>query len=174
MELNDDQKRAVQSWVEAGLGLSEIQKKLTSEFGFTLTYMEVRLLILDLGLTVKDRRPTHSVLTSPPNVTAAEGQSASASEESAWEPEEESEGEDDLGKGTSFASAVKVQLSRLARPGALVSGTVTFRDGVRAEWWLDQFGRLGLDPGSRNYRPSPQDLQEFQSELRRVLQSHGF
>jgi hypothetical protein len=67
-----------------------------------------------------------------------------------------------------------VELDRVVKAGALVSGTVTFSDGVKASWSLDQFGRLGLSSGKPNYRPSEEDLQSFQEELTRLIQNRGF
>jgi hypothetical protein len=56
----------------------------------------------------------------------------------------------------------------------VVSGTVVFSDGVKSNWGLDQYGRLALDSGNRQYRPSPEDLQAFQETLSRELQKRGF
>ncbi len=69
---------------------------------------------------------------------------------------------------------VSVSVDSLARPGALVSGRVTFSDGNTAEWYLDQSGRLGVMPAQQGYRPSPTDLHEFQMELQNELQKLGF
>ena len=68
---------------------------------------------------------------------------------------------------------VAVTLDRIVKPGSVVSGTVRFSDGVSASWMLDQLGRLALDAGKPNYRPSPEDVQAFQVELRNLLQSRG-
>ena len=58
-------------------------------------------------------------------------------------------------------------------PGAMVSGKVTFSDGVKAAWHLDQAGRLGLAPTQPGYRPSAADLQEFQMALEQQLAKMG-
>ena len=60
-----------------------------------------------------------------------------------------------------------------ARPGTLTSGTVKFSDGQSAQWYLDQMGRFGMVPPVRGYRPSLEDLQEFQMLLDRELQKLG-
>ena len=49
---------------------------------------------------------------------------------------------------------------------ALASGKVTFSDGNRAEWYLDQAGRLGLVPQQQGYRPPAADVQQFQMAAR--------
>ena len=48
----------VGEWVAQGLKLSDIQNRLVSELGVTMTYMEVRFLVDDLKLTLKDPEPT--------------------------------------------------------------------------------------------------------------------
>ena len=60
------------------------------------------------------------------------------------------------------------------RPGTVVSGSVTFSDGVSGKWALDQYGRLMLDTGQKGYQPSPADVQTFQRELQTHLQRHGY
>jgi hypothetical protein len=68
---------------------------------------------------------------------------------------------------------VSVSLDELAIPGAMVSGNVTFSDGVKAAWHLDQAGRLGLAPKQPGYRPSAADLQQFQMALEAELSKMG-
>ena len=65
-------------------------------------------------------------------------------------------------------------VDQLTRPGALVSGKVTFTDGKSAEWYLDQMGRLGLVPKGQGYKPSQDDLMDFQAELQSELARLGF
>ena len=65
-------------------------------------------------------------------------------------------------------------IDQVARPGALVSGQVTFSDGNSAAWYLDQMGRFGLTPQQPGYRPSQEDLLTFQAELQNQLANAGF
>ena len=65
-------------------------------------------------------------------------------------------------------------VDQLARPGAVVSGKVTFTDGNRADWYIDQTGRLGLVPQQTGYRPPAADLQQFQAALEGELSKLGF
>src|SRR5450759_5395842 len=53
MQLNDTQKDAVRKWIAEGCGLTEIQKRLNDEFKLTVTFLDLRFLVLDLGLTIK-------------------------------------------------------------------------------------------------------------------------
>ena len=48
---------------------------------------------------------------------------------------------------------VSVTVDQITKPGAIVSGKVTFSDGQNAEWYLDQAGRLGVVPKQQGYKP---------------------
>ena len=61
----------------------------------------------------------------------------------------------------------QVELSPIARPGAVASGTVKFGSGVTADWVLDRTGRIGLDNPTGS--PTQQDIQEFQMELQKLF-----
>jgi hypothetical protein len=71
------------------------------------------------------------------------------------------------------ASGVSVGVDQVTRPGALVSGKVTFSDGQQGEWYLDQTGRLGVAPKQQGYKPSPADVQAFQLALQDELAKMG-
>src|SRR5215472_12607917 len=124
MNLDESQRRKVADWIAQGLKLSEIQNRLQSELGLKLTYMEVRLLVDDLKLTPKDVEP----LKPPQSPLAAPG---APSGKASAAP---SKGEPPAAK----PGGVSVSVDELTRPGALVSGKVTFSDGNKAEWHLDQ------------------------------------
>ena len=55
-----------------------------------------------------------------------------------------------------------------------MSGHVTFSDGKKAEWMLDQTGRLGLIPEVEGYQATPGDIAEFQASLQEELKKLGF
>src|SRR5690349_16094987 len=57
MTLSPEQKQTVASWVAAGDNLSAIQKKLSEHFKISMTYMDVRFLVDDLDLSIKDAAP---------------------------------------------------------------------------------------------------------------------
>jgi hypothetical protein len=149
MNLNEQQKKQVSGWIAEGLKLSDIQKRLEKEFALRLTYLETRLLIDELKLVPKDAEPP-----AQPKELAA--QPPKGQKEAAPAP-----------------GGVSVKVDTVTRPGAVVSGKVTFSDGNTADWYLDQMGRLGLVPGQQGYRPSPADLQSFQEQLQQELQSFG-
>ncbi|HUD82397.1 MAG TPA: hypothetical protein VMQ67_02795 [Candidatus Saccharimonadales bacterium] len=151
MNLDETQRQAVTTWINDGLKLSEIQKRLEIDFGLRVTYLEVRLLVDDLKLKPKDPPP-------PPKPVAPAVPEPAA----------------DLPAGLPASGGVSVTVDQLTRPGALVSGKVKFSDGKSADWFLDQAGRLGLAPGEKGYKPPAADLQEFQIALQSELQKLGF
>lgn len=159
MELTEQQKATVTAWVEEGCGLSEIQRRITSEFELRPTFMDVRFLILDLGLEIKD---------------------ASASAAKTVDTKGETAGEVDLAADDVMPEAhpggigVTVEVDRLIKPGALISGTVVFSDGMTAAWMLDQTGRLALDPAQPGYRPDPEDIESFQRALQEEIKKKGY
>ncbi len=144
MNLTDDQKKQVAAWVAEELNLSQIQQRLADEFGLKMTYMDTRFLIDDLDLELAEQRPE------PP-------------------PEASLESDDSKEK----TGGVSVELDRITQPGAIASGTATFSDGKSSAWALDQHGRLILEAAAHGYRPSPEDLEDFQHELTRVLEQQG-
>ena len=170
MNLDEAKKAKVAAWIAEGLKLSDIQSRLASELGVTLTYMEVRFLVDDLKLTPKDQPvapPPQIPAPPPPNVAPAPGQAPQADSFGA----DPGLAESAPGPGV---GGVAVSVDHLARPGAVVSGSVTFSDGNSAAWHLDQTGRLGLVPKQQGYRPSARDVQTFQVELQKELQKLGF
>ncbi|MFP4541848.1 MAG: hypothetical protein ACLFR7_09480 [Opitutales bacterium] len=158
MNLSEEQKATVAAWVAAGDNLAEIQRKLESELGLKMTYMDVRFLIDDLSLELADkpRVDRNMDLSKGPPPPAGGGAPGGAAD-----------GQDVLGK-------VSLTVDKLARPGAMVSGSVTFSDGVKASWLLDQMGRLALDGAGPGYRPPESDLEEFQVQLSSALRDAGY
>lgn len=190
MTLTPEQKTAVAQWIAAGDSLSAVQKKLSDEFKLSMTYRDVRFLVDDLNLELKDASPKvdASDVTKAPARPAA-GQPAekkgfldkakeklglgkdepdAADEEF---PEEDFEDAAVAGGGNVSVTVDKVTLL----PGALASGTVTFSDGVNGKWIVDQYGRPGLTEVSQpGYRPTAADSQAFMQELSMALQKRGF
>ena len=155
MEISEEQKQTIAGWVKEGASLSDIQKRLAEELELPMTYMDVRFLILDLGLDVQDKPEP----VAKPEAPAIDDPAANLGATSL---------DDSVSPG-----GVSVEVDRVTKPGAIVSGTVAFSDGASSAWSLDQFGRLALDPGSSDSRPSPEDLQAFQEELKSVLEKRG-
>src|ERR1044071_9206046 len=161
MNLDEAQRKRVSEWLDQGLRLSEIQARIAAELGLKLTYMDVRLLVDDLKLTPKDPEPSKAV-------------SATLETSSTAKPATTGKTPSTEGAEPKSAGSVSVQIDQIARPGAVVSGKVTFGDGNTAEWYFDQMGRLGLVPQTPGYRPPASDLREFQSLLDSELSKMGF
>lgn len=159
MNLNEAQKKTVSEWIAAGAKLSEVQTRLANELGIRLTYMEVRFLVDDLKLRLQDPEPPKP--TTPPAPTPAPLKTTPA-------PPEDPEVLPPAG------GQVSVTVDQIARPGALVSGGVTFSDGMKADWYLDQTGRLGLMAKQQGYKPTQADVQQFQMALEREMAKMGF
>lgn len=162
MNLNDSQKAQVAGWIGQGARLAEIQSRLASELGLTLTYMEVRFLVDDLKLVPKDPEPPKTKeLPTPAAAPITNPTQASPLEPQAPVP------------AALSSSSVSVSVDQIARPGALVSGKVTFSDGQKASWTLDQMGRLGLAAEQKGYRPTAVDVEQFQVALQNELAKLG-
>lgn len=159
MELTAEQKQVVASWVGEGATLAEVQTRILSEFALTMTYMDVRFLVLDLNVTLQD-----PVVAAPPAEEPA-------ADEATLPPSPAELSADGVAPA---GGTVSVDVDAIMRPGSLVSGTVVFGDGTKATWMLDQTGRLALDAGDPDYKPSEADITEFQTELQNELAKKGF
>ena len=161
MELSDAQKAAVIKWIQEGRSLADVQRSLREDLGISMTYMDVRFLVDDLDIAVFEVEPEAPELSEAPEVASGE--------DTTTEPTE-AQLVDDVSNG-----AVTVDVDAIPRPGSLVNGTVVFSDGVSLGWQLSAAGQLGLIPGDDpEYRPSPEDVQSFQSQLEEVLRKKGF
>jgi hypothetical protein len=139
-QLSDDQKNAIRQWAEEGAQMAEIQKRMNDLWQIRVTYMDTRFLILDLGITLKTE---------------------------VKEPKkEEPAAETDL---DAEAGAVRVSRDEIVIPGMMFSGKVQFSDGEKALWYVDESGRLGLDPDTAGYRPTQDDIVAFQTQLRQLV-----
>jgi hypothetical protein len=163
MQLDEAQRQRVTAWVLQGAKLSDIQNRLAEEFGIKLTYMEVRFLVDDLKLTLKDPEPPKPVAPANPPPAVAKAKAESGAKVPGTEPSPSTA----MGK-------VSVTVDQLARPGAIVSGKVMFSDGQQADWYLDQTGRLGVVTKQQGYKPSASDVQQFQAALQNELSRMGF
>jgi len=169
MTLTPEQKQAVSEWVDAGDNLHAIQKKLSEKLGISMTYMDVRFLVDDLDLKLKDPVPKAdaSDVTKAPAPPAAPPEKKGLIEK-AKEKLGLGAAEDEAPPGAVRVTVDKVNLN----PAALASGTVTFSDGVTGRWMVDQQGRPGLvDVSKPGYRPTQADAQAFMQELAMALQN---
>lgn len=145
-EPSEEHKLEIAKWVAGGMGLSDVQKKINSDFGIVLTYMDVRFLVDDLDLTLVDPEQP-----APPKVEESVSDIQSLDDQS-------------VGGG-----GVQVDVDGVTPPGAMASGSVVFSDGESKKWSVDQFGRLAMTGGKSDYKPSDQDVMEFQQQLEQSL-----
>jgi hypothetical protein len=146
-QLTEDQKAALFQWAEQGDTIADLQRKLREEYELKITYMDARFLVLDLGITIRDESEEKAADAGPEEVVI----------DATPEP----------------TGGVHVSMDSIAVPGALISGKVTFSDGEKAVWMIDQTGRPGLDPDTPGYRPSQEDIEAFQVQLSELVKDSG-
>lgn len=168
VQVSEEQKAIIQAWADEGATLNDVQKRLKEELGISITYLEARFLLSDLGITLTDAR-------------AAEREKEKAREEAlaagagAGLPGGDDEGFADAEvEPAGGGGSVSVSVDNITQPGTIVSGQVTFSGGEKARWYLDQLGRLGLDPDDPAFRPSEADVMDFQRKLQDVMSRQGF
>lgn len=137
-----------------GLDLSQVQTALKNDHGISLTYMELRMIALDLPVDWEQ-------YDSPKEEEAVEEEEDASDEEPA---------EDAAATGPGQTS---VTLNKVQPPGAMLSGQVTFASGAQGDWYIDQFQRFGFTPKG-DAEPTQEDMQEFQQELQRMLQGGAY
>ena len=144
----------VSAWVAEGATLSQIQERLSSQLEVSMTYMDVRFLVDDLNLALVEKeepkKPDEAAAEAAPAEAAAPAETAQA------------------------PGVVTVEVDTIAQPHAMVSGHVTFSDGEKADWYIDHQGRPGMAARTPGYRPTPQDITDFQVKLDAALRQAGY
>lgn len=169
--LTPEQLALVEQWAADGATLNDVQSRLKSELGIALTYLEARLLMVDVGVRLKDKPREQP----KPEEAVAEEPAATARPEAPGDSEggyDVMPAEDEPGAGP--GGTVTLVADQITAPGALISGKVTFSDGQTANWSLDQFGRLGLGGAPQGYQPPKGDIPQFQHQLDMIMQRAGF
>jgi hypothetical protein len=159
MKLDEAQRQAVSKWISEGAKLSEIQNRLAAEFSIKLTYMEARFLVDDLKLTPKDPVPPKVAAPASPLATTPVPAGEMPVADEALPP---------------LGGNVSVTVDQITRPGAMISGQVNFSDGQIADWYLDQAGRLGVVPRQAGYKPTAEDVKNFQLALQQEVAKLGY
>ena len=159
MQLTELQKDRVRQWAAEGDSLSKIQDKLTAEFGIRMSYIDVRLLVLELQVAIQEKEKPKEIVPQP-SPTPPSAPHAEMAEDMDDDPQMD---------GAPAGNGVSVSVSRIAKPGFAYCGDVTFSDGTQAQWGITAHGELALTGGPAGYRPSPEDVRAFQLELRNQL-----
>lgn len=144
-----EQLEMVRQWAGEGVDLNGIQKRLASECGVHMMYMDVRFLLLDHGIEIAAAAPVEK----KPATEAAPAPAAAAQPEPA--------------PAAAPGAKPVVTLDELTLPGTLISGKVSFASGTQGAWQIDQMGRFAWS--SLSGQPTPEDLQAFQQELTQIL-----
>lgn len=145
-KLSEEQKSSLKQWAAEGASIADLQKRMKDDLGISITYMDARFLVLDLGIEIVE---------------------APKEEKKPEEPQE-------IAGAPVPTGVVTVDIDNIALPGAMISGKVTFSDGETGIWMLDQYGRPGLDTDTPGYRPSQEDIMEFQKQLSEVVRKNGY
>jgi len=154
--LTPAQISTVSAWVAEGATLSQIQERLSSQLEVSMTYMDVRFLVDDLNLALIEKEEPKAPEEPVTDATPAADASAAPAE---------------TAQGT---GVVTVEVDTIAQPHAMVSGHVTFSDGEKADWYIDHQGRPGMASRTPGYRPTPQDITDFQAKLDAALRQAGY
>ena len=183
--LTEEQKADVAKWFAAGASLDEIQKRMKTEFGVHMTYLDVRLMVAELPQPVETEPaapdgpareglahdgPAREVPAPPRRVASSSGPASDEGTSAAPKRYDLDAPDADEGKPS---PDVVVEMDTLTIPGTYASGDVTFSDGTKAKWYLDQQGRLGLGNAPEGYRPSQSDAALFQARLVEALRARG-
>ena len=142
-------KKIVAKNLNEGLTLNDIHKILSDEHKIKMTFMELRL----LSSEIEDM------------------------DWSQFDPKKEEPEEDEVDETASaeevtgeVEGGTQIEMHKVQRPGAMMSGSVIFLSGVKGEWTIDQFGSLDLGLEDETMQPTEEDMEDFQITLRRKLQ----
>lgn len=144
---NEERKEVVRQLLKEGRTLSQIQDFLRNEKDDSITYMELRLLLSEMP----DAKLPEKELPKPPVL-----------------PPDSKPATPEAGGGK-----LSISVDQVPAPGSMLSGYARFASGAKAHWFLDEMGRLGLDPELGTGKPTQNDMQEFSTELKQLLQQTG-
>ena len=160
-------KRLMAEKLQSGESLSEIQKLVNEKFSLHLTYMEIRILASELdSIDWKALDPRAQAEAAKRAKEEAEKKAAEAADADGLAGAD-APGTEAPQQGAAPTGKTVVELSKIARPGMMLSGTVKFASGSTAEWYVDQLGRLGLE-NLNGEKPTQEDIEAFQIELENV------
>lgn len=144
--------------LEKGTSLSDIQNEVNEKFNQRMTYMDIRILASSLDVDWRSLDP--NAAKTEENVADKTGESdVTAEDPSTADAGENPEPTD---------GATVVDVSPIARPGMMFSGSVKFASGSTADWYVDNMGRLGLE-NLVGDKPTQSDIEQFQIELDKAV-----
>lgn len=164
--LENSVKAFMAEQIAAGVSLSDVQSMVNAEFKLSMTYMDIRILASELEIDWQKLSPEKNA-SAPEKSDAPE---AAESVETAAPAEDIPA--DNAAPAMPDLSTTKVEVSKIARPGMMFSGSATFANGSTADWYLDNMGRLGVD-NLQGDQPGQEDIEKFQMalqlELRKIM-----
>ena len=185
MASDEERNALIKRCLDEGMSLSQVQDQLVQQLGIHMTYMELRMLTSEMSVNwAKQDEKAAAARPKMPQAKAASKAPATApmpddAADDALPPEEnpEEDAEEDAAEmmppedeeDGAGAGGTTVEVSKLVRPGAQISGTVKFGSGASGEWYIDGMGRLGFLPDEGSAKPTPKDIREFQMELQKKL-----
>ena len=154
--------------INSGMSLSDLQKKLSTEYGENLSYLELRILASELAIDWEKQSKPKKVAPAPPPPPPEPEPAEEAVEEEDF-PEEEAE-EEDIAEEDNEGHSV-VTIDDVPRAQTAMSGSVVFPSGAKASWFMDRFGRLGIaDLEEGAPQPTQEDFDDFQIEIQKAMQ----
>lgn len=144
--------------LNAGISLSDVQQQLREQFDIRMTYLDLRMLAAELAIDWKKQdKPVPVAKPESADTPSAAADSVADADELLADDQPATSGK------------TKVSVNKLVRPGMSLNGEVTFASGASGEWYVDNMGRLGLSLAENSSKPTPEDVQEFQTELQKEL-----
>jgi hypothetical protein len=160
---NEERKSIVGRLLTEGQSLSQIQDYLHKEKNDPITYMDLRLLLSEMPDAKLPEKELPKTVMPPARPAANAGAKGSPKDlASPTAPTEPPAG-----------GRLSISVDQTPAPGSMLSGYARFSSGAKAHWFLDEMGRLGLEPELGTGKPTQTDMQEFSTELRRMLQQAG-
>lgn len=135
-------KMTVARYLSEGVSLSDIQAKLDADHHYKIKFFDLRMLAAELENVDWEQFSPKKKEPAPESEIVPESPSA--------------------GNGQTL-----VTVSKLVRPGMAASGSVTFASGATADWYVDSYGRPGLE--NPVGQPTEEDVKLFMPELQKVL-----
>ncbi len=159
---NEERKSIVGQLLAKGQTLSQIQDYLHKEKNDPITYMDLRLLLSEMpDAKLPEKEVPKAVV---PTASTAASTGAKAAPKDLASPS---------AKEPAVGGRLSISVDQVPASGSMLSGYARFSSGAKAHWFLDEMGRLGLEPELGTGKPTQADMQEFSTELRRMLQQSG-
>src|SRR5450755_1482858 len=160
---NEERKPIVKELLAKGLTLSQIQDYFHKEKNDPIKYMDLRLLLSEMPDAKLPEKELLKTVLPPADPALSVGGKfpPEVAGPAAGLPE------------TGTGGKLSISVDQVPSPGSMLSGYARFSSGAKAHWFLDEMGRLGLEPELGSSKPTEKDMQEFSTELRRMLQQTG-